>query len=382
MNAPRHPSGIVSLVAVLLFAWNAVAQAQENPSSAAAAAPAEAKTEMQKWIEATDAQWQAAFKRDVTDVHEAEARKVMLQYLNLLEEAIGKVSKAGDLKGALALRDEQKRFGDTQSFPEKDDAADTAAGVKEIRTAIRAHLAKVETDTAVRAKALHAKYDQVLAQAQTQLTQRQRLDDALLVQKKRDEVSAAWLAGIPTAPAVAAQPKPAPPLSRPAAAGPITPDARGNLFKNPNFEQGTDGWKLTAWGKTGTMEIDPKESHNGKPSLRVHNPEAQHTLVNQKVTVTPKTRYLFSGWIKTDNMELPKRGQKEGAELMVTGGSRRSVPLAKTNPWTRVSYTIVTLDTETEMVVGMSLGHYGSAAKGTAWFSELSLTELGRNAKQ
>jgi len=46
---------------------------------------------------------------------------------------------------------------------------------------------------AARAKALRAKYDQVLAQAQTQLTQRQRLEDALLVKAKRDEVAAAWI---------------------------------------------------------------------------------------------------------------------------------------------------------------------------------------------
>jgi hypothetical protein len=187
-----------------------------TPAKAESAPAATAKTEMQKWIEATDTQWQAAFKRDVTDVREAEVRKVMLQYLNLLEEAIGKASKAGDLKGALALRDEQKRFGDTQLFPEKDDVADTAAAGKEIRTALRAHLAKLETDTAVRAKGLHAKYDQVLAQAQLQLTQAKRLDDALLVQTKRDEVAAAWITpslekpGTSTTPATAGQ-KPAVP---------------------------------------------------------------------------------------------------------------------------------------------------------------------------
>src|SRR5882757_1740498 len=97
----------------------ALASAQPAAPDAAPAKPdnppataAEAKTEMQKWIEATDAQWQAAFNRDVTDVHEAQAKKLMLQYLNMLEDAIGKASKAGDLDGAVALRDEQKRFGD------------------------------------------------------------------------------------------------------------------------------------------------------------------------------------------------------------------------------------------------------------------------------
>jgi hypothetical protein len=174
----------------------------ENPPAAAA----EAKTEMQKWIATTDEQWQAAFKRDVTDMHEAEAKKLMLQYLTSLEEGIRKASGASDLDGAVALRNEQKRFGESQAFPEQDEAADAPA-VKQIRAAIRTQLARLEKDRATRAAALHAKYDQFLAQAQSQLTQRQRLDDALLLKNKREEVAAAWLtpgaAAVAKAPAVA-----------------------------------------------------------------------------------------------------------------------------------------------------------------------------------
>jgi hypothetical protein len=177
-------------IIALLLALNAFVQAQDNVAPASTSTPAQ--SEMQKWIDATDAQWQGAFQRDVTDVHEAEAKKLMLQYLNLLEEAIVKVSKAGDLDGAVALRAEQKRFGDTQLFSEQDEPGDPAA-VKQARAAIRGLLAQLEKGRATRAKALHAKYDQVLAQAQAQLTQRQRLDDALLVKAKRDEVAAAWI---------------------------------------------------------------------------------------------------------------------------------------------------------------------------------------------
>ncbi|MEO6787868.1 MAG: hypothetical protein ABI318_17225, partial [Chthoniobacteraceae bacterium] len=79
------------------------------------------------------------------------------------------------------------------------DEAGDAASVKAIRAAVRAQLAKLEKDTAARAKALHAKYDAVLSQAQAQLTQHQRLDDALLVKAKRDEVKAAWITPAVTA---------------------------------------------------------------------------------------------------------------------------------------------------------------------------------------
>jgi hypothetical protein len=184
-------------------------------------------------------------------------------------------------------------------------------------------------------------------------------------------------------PTSAEQPKTKPPVPEPAVAPVPAPEtAVGNLFNNPNFENGTDGWTLTLWEKRGAIGIDPNESHNGKPSLRIDNPDSEHSLVNQKVTVKPHTRYLLAGYIKTKNVEPPKPGQKEGAELMVTGGWRRTVPMSKTNSWTRVTYNLTTGDTETEMVVGMSLGHYGARLKGTAWFSELSLTEVGSSGKK
>src|SRR5438045_3790938 len=71
----------ILVAASLANAQPAAPDAAPAKPESAPAATAEAKTEMQKWIEATDAQWQAAFKRDVADVREAEAKKVMLQYL-------------------------------------------------------------------------------------------------------------------------------------------------------------------------------------------------------------------------------------------------------------------------------------------------------------
>ena len=199
---------------VLLGAGFIRTQAQDNPTPAPAAEPA--PTEMQKWIATTDAQWQAVFNREVTDVHAAELKDLALKYPPLLDAGIAKMSAAGDLKGALVLRDEKKRFADTNVFPEKDDDGDDAS-VKAIRAAIRVQLAKLETANAARAKAVHAKYDAVLAQAQTQLTQHQRLDDALLVKAKRDEVAAAWLVLGPAAPprsAVVEPPKVIPPMPK------------------------------------------------------------------------------------------------------------------------------------------------------------------------
>ena len=173
------------MIAAVLLALGGTLQAQGN-----AAAPPQ--TEMQKWLATTDAQWQAAFKRDVTDVHEAELGKLKVQYLTSLDAAITKASAASDLDGALALRNEQKRFAEANVFAEQDIAAESAA-VKQVRAAARTQFARLDKDRATRAKALHAKYDQALAQAQSQLTQGKRLDDALLVKNKRAEIAAAWV---------------------------------------------------------------------------------------------------------------------------------------------------------------------------------------------
>ena len=218
-----------SRILVLFLFTAGIARAQAQDTAAPAPATAPAQSEMQKWIATTDAQWQAAFKRDVTDVHEAELNKLKLQYLTSLETGIAKASAASDLKGAVALRDEQKRFGDTNVFAEQDEATD-AVSVKAIRAAIRVQLAQAEKNNAARAKALHTKYDQILAQAQAQLTQRQRLDDALLVQAKRDEVAAAWLAGVPTAPAEEKTTPPAP-VTPPKA--PVGPARVGKIGESP-----------------------------------------------------------------------------------------------------------------------------------------------------
>jgi len=44
-----------------------------------------------------------------------------------LEATVTKASSAGDLDGAVALRNEEKRFAGTNLFPEQDDAADAAS---------------------------------------------------------------------------------------------------------------------------------------------------------------------------------------------------------------------------------------------------------------
>lgn len=262
-----NPTRILSLALLAAGAADTKLAAQDPAAPSAAEKPAEPpgtqKTEMEKWLATTDAQWQATFNRDVVDAHAAELKKLAAQYGVSLEAALTKATAAGDLDGAVALRNEQKRFSETNFVPEQDDATD-AATLMQIRAATRVQLAKIEQENAARTKALHAKYDATLAQVQQQLTQAKRLDDALLVKAKREEVTAAWLAGLPAAPAasaavaVAGQPKP--PLPSPGRKVAANPGSEAD--KLTAYESRMTGSKWTFPWTGGPQHIRLEE--NGK----------------------------------------------------------------------------------------------------------------------
>ena len=195
------------IAAVLLILATAAPGQNADPLAPSAAA---LQNEMQKWFATLDAQWQPVFAREVTAPLEAEQVKLWQQYLAAVEAAIVKATGAGDLDLAIAWRNERERFTAAKDVPAEDEAGIPAA-LKQLRAGWRAQNAKIQKDRADHAKAVHARYDQVLAQAQTQLTQRQRIDDALLVKTKREEIATAWLgsaqAGIsPTRPAEVQKP--------------------------------------------------------------------------------------------------------------------------------------------------------------------------------
>lgn len=103
-------AAVLHCVTAVFLAFNGATHAQES------APPTPPQSEIQKWIATTDAQWQATFKREVTDVREAELTKVKEQYRTSLEAAIAKASTSGDLDGAVVLRNEQERFVDTKTI--------------------------------------------------------------------------------------------------------------------------------------------------------------------------------------------------------------------------------------------------------------------------
>lgn len=111
-----------------------------------------------------------------------------------------------------------------------------------------------------RARASVARYDAVLSPNLTLLTQRQRLDDALLLKTKRDEVQKAWLpaAEAPAAPAARPAATPAP---KPLGSGTITP---GVDPAAPDTARKVSPWRDAATWALEAGGLDLRIDHDGK----------------------------------------------------------------------------------------------------------------------
>jgi tRNA A-37 threonylcarbamoyl transferase component Bud32 len=152
-------------------------------------------TEVEKWFAQVDGPQQAAFQKQVLKPFEAGLTDLLARYRASLDAGIAKASAAGQLADALAWRTERRAFEKAQNVASDDDT--TPIGVKTLRAAFRQQLAELDQDRIAQATALHAAYDAILAKNQTLLTKHQHLDDALLLQTKRDEIARAWLGPSP-----------------------------------------------------------------------------------------------------------------------------------------------------------------------------------------
>lgn len=102
------------------------------------------------------------------------------------------------------------------------------------------------------------------------------------------------------------------------------------------------------------------------------------TFLEQKVLLKPNTNYLFSGWIKTDGVEVFENGS-HGAHLSLfaPGFKRESRSVEGTVDWTYVALHFRTEGPDKQRIpLGPRLGNNSSTARGTAWFDDLKLLEL------
>ena len=166
----------------------------EQPTAAPPPVPPEPKplSITAKWLGEQDAQWREAFKQEVTAPYEKGAADLKSQYLAALDAQLADVSRRGELENALALREERKRFTEDGKIPGTD-VPNTPAVLIAPRVHYWRSFSVLESSRESMARTVAARYDAIMAKNQLLLTQNQRLDEAIEVKAKREQLAADWL---------------------------------------------------------------------------------------------------------------------------------------------------------------------------------------------
>ncbi len=162
-----------------------------------------------------------------------------------------------------------------------------------------------------------------------------------------------------------------------AAAGNVSAQAAApvNLLKDPGF----DGPDLGDWSLR-TYHADRPDSvnlcispagRNGGNALKITSPSSADVGAGVDIAVTPNTRYVFGGWIRTENF---KNTGGKGAMFNQHGGPA-SKGLSGTMDWKEFSIEFDSGD-ESQVLLHCLFGGYGGGI-GTAYFDDLYLHSLG-----
>jgi hypothetical protein len=151
-----------------------------------------------------------------------------------------------------------------------------------------------------------------------------------------------------------------------------------NLLQDGSFEaEGAPAWTTWTWRmKPENASIVDKAARHGERAAQFEATESDDVLYKQTVAVKPKTRYLVSGWTKTENAEILEKDATAGANLSLFGTSERSGPkIVGTNGWTYLSFTFDSGDRES-VEVAARMGNAASTVTGKVWFDDLCVVEL------
>ena len=151
---------------------------------------------------------------------------------------------------------------------------------------------------------------------------------------------------------------------------------------NPSFEEAAGtlpaGWGIEPYTwplaetnpNTYTHAVVP-DGRTGN-ALRISSPSGADVGIYVTVPVKPNTDYMLSGWIKTEDVENVGGGYGAVIDILTFGRTRS---IRGTTDWTWVEKRFNT-GINTEIRIQCHLGRWGQY-KGTAWFDDLRLSELG-----
>ncbi len=189
----RYPDFLKTALAAMLIKTAPEAAAPPMAPAAAEPPPPKASPEVETWLAMVAKPFEENFQREVITPFETAIAELRKRYVATIDAQIAATSQSAKLDEALGWRKERKLFFDSGHKMPADDSDNPLPAIKPLRAAFRAQFAKLDRDRFDRARAHFGPYDAVLAQNQTLLTQRERLDDALLLKSKREQLAMSWL---------------------------------------------------------------------------------------------------------------------------------------------------------------------------------------------
>jgi len=342
----------------------AVAAAALILAVALPAADAPFAPEVQQRLDLLKTGYETFVLNNTTIPYEAGVKALNDRVKPTLERESAAAAQRTDLDTLVRIKADLERLGKGELLTAVEEAP--PAPLKHAYSAYKLELDRLTSIQKASLADAKRRYDLGLELVQKELTQAQDVTAALEVKQLREA-----LVDAPAPTAAAATDKSAAPGE--------------NLLSNGSFEKGLTKWEMSTWNREveSKMVMDKKVLFHDKPALRVTNPALNDAHIAQRVKVKPGTRYRMSGFIKAQDIKdakgstsgIPGVKVQGGACLCVSVKERSSTSFVSTDTWTEVSREFKTQD-ETEVVFECRLGYYSAPVSGTAWFAEISLTEV------
>jgi formylglycine-generating enzyme required for sulfatase activity len=163
----------------------------------AAALPVSAQEKPVPQFTALKEQYDEKVKLEVQQSHDAAIVDLNTKYTAALDRALESAQRAGKLEDAVALRGDKEALALGKGVPATDDEGAPSA-LKQLRDTYRQAAGRLEAERVKKLQPLQAAFAKALDGLVTTLTKEGKLDEAMMVKRRRDELAAAVPAPAPT----------------------------------------------------------------------------------------------------------------------------------------------------------------------------------------
>jgi hypothetical protein len=158
----------------------------------------------------------------------------------------------------------------------------------------------------------------------------------------------------------------------------MTGAATSNLVLNPDFSDGVNHWTPDDFSHAAVYQYHADGGPDGSAcvSIGIEAGLLDDARFVQRVQgLTPGGRYVLSGWIRGEAIELPA-GAQMGANVSVLGGFTSSPTNDSAGTFGWKPFHVIYIADDGSDDVAARLGFYGSTIRGHAWFDRVSLVAV------